>query len=99
MRIEVTAKKMDLTDAIREHAESKCQKLLKFYDGVQEIQVLLEELPPKEFGAEIVVDAVKHNDFVATARGENIYICIDQAVEKMTRQLHDFKEKLRDNKR
>ncbi|MEC9374612.1 MAG: ribosome-associated translation inhibitor RaiA [Planctomycetota bacterium] len=99
MRIEVTGRGIDLTDAIERHADTKCQKLLKFYDGIMEIRVVLEKASNVEFSAEIVADVVKHDNFVAVGKGEDIYGCIDQAVDKMTRQLHDFKEKLRDVKR
>ncbi len=95
MRIEVTGRNLQVTDAMLEHAESKCQKLLKFFDGVMEIEVVLEKVEHDEFNAELVVDVVKHDPFVAHDRGPNIYNCIDHAVEKMSRQLKDFKEKLR----
>jgi len=99
MRIEVSGKGLEVTSPIREHAETKCRKLLKFFDGVMEIDVVLDTAEHGEFDAEIVVDAVKHDRFVAHARGQNIYGCIDQCVDKMARQLTDFKEKLRDVKR
>lgn len=99
MRIEVTGKRLDVTAPIREHAETKCQKLLKFFDGVMEIDVVLDTAEHGEFSAELVVDAVKHDPFVCHARGPNIYGCIDQCVDKMSRQLTDFKEKLRNVKR
>lgn len=99
MRIEVTGKQLDLTDAIRDHAEQKAEKLPRYFNGVQEIDFVLEQLKHEEFQAEIQVDVVKHDTFVARARGTDIYGCIDQAVEKMTRQLRDFKEKLKSSSR
>ena len=99
MRIEVTGRGIELTEALAQHADTKCQKLLKYYDGVLEIHVVLEKTSNVEFCAEIVADVVKHDNFVAVGKGDDIYGCIDQAVEKMARQLHDFKEKLRNVKR
>jgi len=99
MRIEVTGKGVELTDALSAYADKKCRKLTKFYDGVMEIEVVLDQPGQKEMSAEIIVDVVKHDSFVATAKGESVYACIDEAVEKMYRRLHDFKEKLRDTKR
>ncbi len=99
MRIEVTGRKLTVTDPIRTHAEAKCEKLTKFFDGVMEIDVVLDAAEHGEFDVEIVVDAVKHDRFVAHSKGPNIYTCIDQAVEKMSRQLNNFKERLKDPKR
>ncbi len=95
MRIEVSGRGLDLTDAIANYADTKCQKLLKFFDGVMEIDVVLAAVEHGDFSAEIVVDVVKHDRLVSHSKDSSIYACIDQAVEKMTRQLVDFKEKLR----
>lgn len=99
MRIEVKGKRLEVTDAIRTYAEGKCEKLPKFFDGVMEIAVVLQPAQHGDFSAEVVVDAVKHDSFVAEVSGPSVYACIDQAVDKMSRQLTDFKERLRSGKR
>jgi putative sigma-54 modulation protein len=99
MRIEVTGKAMDVTDAIEAYANQKAEKLPRYYDGVQEIEVVLsKESHHGTFLAEFRVDCEKHDTFVATDQDKDIYKCIDAASDKMTRQLTDFKEKLKDNK-
>ncbi len=95
MRIEVTGKKLDLTDVLVSHVNTKCEKLPQYFDGVMEIDVVLEQAEHGEFATEVVVDVVKHDRFVSHGRDHSIYVSIDQAVDKMTRQLRDFKEKLR----
>jgi putative sigma-54 modulation protein len=98
MRIEVIGKGMDVTDAIREYAEQKVDKLPRYYDGVQEIEVVLET-NKAVFLVEIKVESEKHDTFVAKMEGEDVYGCIDTATDKMQRQLRDFKEKLKNSKR
>lgn len=95
MRIDVIGKHMEVTDAIRQYAETKVEKVLKFFDGTQLITVYLEQLKHGDFDAEVVVDVVKHKDFVAKATGADLYACIDAAVDKALRQVKDFKDKLR----
>ncbi len=97
MRIDVVGKHMTVTDAIQHYAEQKVEKLLKVFDGTQQIRVLLEETKDKagDFKVEVVVDVVKHKDFIANAVGTDLYACIDGAVDKAQRQLRDYKEKLR----
>ncbi|MCA9293064.1 MAG: ribosome-associated translation inhibitor RaiA [Phycisphaerales bacterium] len=99
MRIEVSAKHMELTDAIREYADQKAAKLPRYYDGVQEIEVVFEKNGRGEFMVELRVDSEKHDTFVAKQSGLDVYECLDQSVDKMARQLTDFKEKLKNSKR
>jgi putative sigma-54 modulation protein len=102
MRIDVIGKHMEVTDAIRQYALQKADKLTKFFDGVQLITVRLEEATHKHtktFHVEITVDVVKHEDFVANSEGTDLYHGIDEAVDKASRQLTTFKEKLKQSKR
>ena len=100
MRIEVVGKHLEVTPALREFVEGKCARLPKFYDGVQEIIVLLSQRPHhQEFDVEIRVDVEKRDDFIATQSGTDIYECIDLSIDKLTRRLSDFKEKLKNSKR
>ncbi|MGQ0627789.1 MAG: ribosome hibernation-promoting factor, HPF/YfiA family [Phycisphaerales bacterium] len=100
MRINVIGKHMNVTEAIRTYAEGKVSKLPKYFDLVQQIDVRIEEQPHKKgFHAEITVDVEHHEDFVANAEGPDLYACIDEATERAQRQLHDFKEKLKQGKR
>ena len=95
MRIDVIGKHIEITDAIRAHAESKAGKLPRYFDGTQAIQVVIEQVKNSEFAVDIVVDVEKHDDFIARGTGSDLYKCIDQAVEKAVRQLTDFKERLK----
>lgn len=97
MRIDIIGRHMDITDAMRQYAETKAAKLTKFFDGTQQIRIYLENPAgkAKEFKVEVAVDVVKHEDFISHAHGPDLYACIDDCVEKSARQLKDFKEKLR----
>ncbi len=99
MRIEVTSKGMDLTPPIEEHVRTKSEKLLKYFDGVQEIEVVLHAADKDSFQVEVMVDVVKHDPLIGKSDGSNVYSCIDQAVDRAQRQLTDFKERLRDTRR
>jgi ribosomal subunit interface protein len=102
MRIEVIGRNLTVTDAIRAHAEGKADKLPKFFDGVQLITFRLsreDHATHGNFGVEVVVDVEKHDDFVSHATHEDLYTAIDAAVQKASRQLTDFKERLKQGKR
>ena len=97
MRIDVVGKHIEVTPAIQEYAQKKAEKLNKVFDGTQSIQILVESPQGKksEFHVEVVVDVVKHDDFIAKAVGPDLYAVIDDAVDKALRQIRDFKDKLR----
>ncbi len=97
MRIDVVGKHIEVTPAILEYSQKKAEKLTKVFDGTQSIQILVESPQGKksEFHVEIVVDVVKHDDFIAKAVGTDLYAAIDDAVDKALRQIRDFKDKLR----
>jgi len=98
MRIDVTGKHLDVTPAIEEYANNKCERFTKFYDGTQQVRVVIDQKPKNQFEVELCVDVEKHSTFVARHDGDDLYKCIDGAAEKMVRQLHDFKEKLKQSK-
>ncbi|MFT3686782.1 MAG: ribosome-associated translation inhibitor RaiA [Phycisphaerales bacterium] len=99
MRINVVGKHIEVTPAIKAHAESKCTKLTNHFDGVQLITVRVEQLPHnKGFTAEVVCDVEKHDDFVGTANHADMYAAIDEAIAKVDRQIVSFKEKLKQGK-
>lgn len=98
MRIQVTAKHMELTPAIQQYAEQKAGKLPRYYDGVQSITVVLERPKSDHVEVEIRADVEKHSDFVAKASGQDVYECIDLALDKVHRQLAEFKDRLKNPK-
>lgn len=102
MRIDVVGRNVAITDAIRGHAESKAAKLTRFFDGVQQITVNISRQNHQHtgpFDVELVVDVVKHDDFVSHASDPDLYAAIDLVVDKGVRQLSEFKERLRTDNR
>jgi ribosome hibernation promoting factor len=98
MRIEVTGKGVKLTDAITSYAEKKCEKITKYYNGVQEIEVVLDQANHQNttvYVAELLVHAVGHDPFVAKSEDTDIYAALDLVSDRMARQLKDYKEKIR----
>jgi len=97
MQINISGKHIDLTNSIEEYAQKKCDRLTRYYDRIQEIDVVVDQ-PNREFEVEIITHVEHRDPFLGTCRGEDIYACIDDAVDKLTRQLTEHKEKLRNRK-
>lgn len=101
MRVEVIGQNFDVTDAIREYARTKTERLSRFFDGLQQVTVRVSKVSHKsasEYEVELILDVEKHADFVSHATAADPYAGIDLVTEKGERQLRDFKEKLKDNK-
>ncbi len=99
MLIIVVGKHMDVTEAIKTYAEGKCAKLIKHFDGIQQITVRVEQQPHgKGFVAEVNCDVEKHDDFIGKADHADLYVAIDDSISKVDRQIVAFKEKLKTGK-
>lgn len=101
MRVNVIGHNFDVTEAIRDYARTKTDKLTKYYDGLQQVTVRISKINHKadaEYDVELILDVEKHKDFVSHAKAADPYAGIDLVAEKGERQLRDFKEVLKQNK-
>jgi putative sigma-54 modulation protein len=94
----ITGKHIDITEAIKSHAEEKTSKLPKYYDSINQAEVIIDGQPGGNSSVEVIARAEHGKVFVGTETGQDIYRCIDLAVRKLERQLSRIKGKERDNK-
>jgi len=98
MEIKLTARHLELTDAIREHATERAERLPRYYDRIRETDVVIDKLDHLRFGVEFVCHVDGHDPVVATATHADLHACLDATVAKVQRQLHDLKERRRNRK-
>ncbi len=99
MQITLTGKHIDITDAIRSYAEEKCAKLPRYFDLISQIEVIIDgNADGGHKMVEIITSADHYNDIIAKETGDDVYACIDIAVDKIERQLTKQKEKQRNHK-
>ncbi len=98
MLFTITGKHIEITEAIRSYAEDKTSKLPRFYDSINQIEVIIDGSTDGSMSVEIIARAEHSNLFVVTEKGYDIYACIDGAVKRMEGQLRKKKEKERDDK-
>ena len=97
MEFKITGRHLEITPAIRDYADKKTERVHRYFNRVQEIQVVVDK-QDRTFEVELIVDVEHHDSFIARHRDEDLYACIDQTMDKMERQLTDHKEKLRNRK-
>lgn len=98
MLFTITGKHIEITEAIRQHAQEKCEKLPRFYDQINHVEVLVEGGESRSTGVEVLAHIEHGEVLVAKESGHDTYACLDMAVHKLERQLKKQKEKQRDNK-
>ncbi|MCG3180882.1 MAG: Ribosome hibernation promoting factor [Phycisphaerae bacterium] len=97
MQVVITAQRINLTQESKETIEEKAGRLTRYYDRIQEIEVIVDRTDTT-FDVEILVNAERNVELVATASEETLRSALDAAVHKMERQLTDHKEKFRNRK-
>ena len=98
MQITITARHFDLTNAIRDHIGGSCSKLERYFDHIITASFILS-LEKNGNKVELIVHAPKHN-LKCEAVEKNMYLAIDNAVDKMEQQVKKMKDKWADhNKR
>ena len=96
MKVEITGRQIDVTPALKEHAEEKLSKLERLLDGTAEAHVVLSISRHRHI-AEI---QVKAGQLVLSGTEEtgDLYASIGEVVDKLERQALRHKEKIRDHR-
>jgi putative sigma-54 modulation protein len=95
--VTVSARHMDITPPLKAYAEEKAGKLTKYYDLIQEIEVVLDA-GKDSMRVEMIVNAEHNDTFVAHYDQGDAYAGIDGCVQKLERQLSDHKKMYRNRK-
>jgi putative sigma-54 modulation protein len=96
MNVQITAKNIEVTDAIRSYAEKKVAKMEKYFDHITEANVVLEV--NKNLHIVEVLISAKGVFMKGLEKSEDLYASIDLAVDKIEKQLVKYKEKLKSKK-
>ena len=92
MQVSITGHHVEVTEALKAHVEDKISKLKRHFDHVTDIHVILtvEKLAQK---AEATVQ-ISGAKLFAEDTQENMYVAIDNMVDKLDRQIIKHKEKI-----
>ncbi len=92
MNLHITGHHLEVTPGIREHVTSKFAKVKRHFDNVIDVKVILsvEKLKQK---AEATIH-ISGKDVFVECEDADLYVAIDQLVDKLDRQVIKHKEKL-----
>jgi putative sigma-54 modulation protein len=88
---------MEVSEPLKAYAEQKANKLTRYYDRIQEIEVVFDNAK-EAIRVEMIVSAEHRNMFIAHHNEADAYACIDGCVDKLERALSEHKKKFRNRK-
>ena len=97
MIVTVSSRHMEVSSPLKTYAEQKAAKLLKYYDRIQEIEVIFDTAKDRTT-VSMIVNAEHRNMFIANHDLGDAYACIDGCIDKLERQLTEHKDKFRNRK-
>ncbi|MCC6907989.1 MAG: ribosome-associated translation inhibitor RaiA [Phycisphaerales bacterium] len=97
MQITVTGKHLDVSAAMEDYASKKCDRLTRYYDRIQQVDVVIDK-PGREFEIEVIAHVDRHDPFIGREHGMDYHACLDSVVDKLSRQLAEYKEMTRNRK-
>jgi len=83
----ITGKHIEITEAIRKYAEEKTSKLPRYYNSINQVEVIIDSSEGGSTNVEVIARGEHSKIFVVSQTGEDTYQCIDTAVHKLERQL------------
>lgn len=96
MQLSITGRNFELTDDIREYVEKRMNKLNTFFDRILETQLVIE-VQRHRYMTEIAIIASRAS-FHAQGQNEDVFASIDEAIDKMEKQIRRFKERISDRR-
>jgi len=96
MKIKITGRRIDVSDALRDYAEKKISRLEKYFHQLIDTHLILY-IEKLDHTADLVMngDSVQ---FHARVKAADLYSAIDLLVDKMDIQVSRFKEKIQARK-
>ena len=93
MRVEITARSLELTDSTKEHMEQRVLKLKRYFNEVMDCHIY-GSLERFVYKFEITLHGNGFNLF-AEAHAEDLHAAFESAADKMERQTRKLKDKIR----
>ncbi len=92
MKVSVTGRKMEMTEALNDHIEEKLRGIKKFLNEAKDVHIVLS-VEKHRHSAEITLNA---SGYVIHCKEEtdNMYSTIDRVIGKLTKQLKKHRDKI-----
>jgi putative sigma-54 modulation protein len=91
MNIEISGRHFDLTDALRTHINEKVSVIEKYYDGIDDVHVILEFTAGLNHAhVQVRGDRLRLD---SRSKSHDMYFALDECVHNLERQMRKFKDR------
>ena len=97
MEIIISGRHVEMTPDLKDYAQERAEKLLKYFDGITKIVVTLGSDQGRHT-AEMNISARRHLHLIGEVQRRDLREAIDLVTDKMERQLTRQKEKLKSHR-
>ena len=98
MDITIVGRHMSVAHELSEYIQTRVQRMLRRFGRDISVKVTVG-VDGEQQVVEMIASAGHKHDFVAEARGGNMFAMADVAADRMDRQLSKYKEKRQDRRR
>ena len=96
MQLHISGHHLDITPAIKQHTNEKLSKIKHHFDNVMNVNMILEVQKDVQ-KAEATIH-LSGADLFAKAQSSDMYVSIDQLINKLDSQIIKHKEKLHNHR-
>jgi putative sigma-54 modulation protein len=95
--VTISSRHTDVTPSLKSYAQQKSSKLTRYYDRIQEIEVIFD-IATETTRLEMIVNAEHRKMFIVHVAHDDAYAAVDACIDKLERQLSDYKKRFRNRK-
>ena len=99
MQIQISTRHGQLSEASQKKISAKAEKLLRIFDRLTSIAVVVDLTDEQNPKVDVQVSAEHKHDFVAHDQSDNLMASVDAALDKVEQQLRKYKEKVQERHR
>jgi putative sigma-54 modulation protein len=99
VQVQVSTRHGHLSDASRERIAAKAEKLLRLFDRLTAIEVIVDLTDSNAPRVDLKVSAEHKHDFVAHDQSDELMTSVDTVVHRLEQQLRKYKEKVQERHR
>ena len=99
VQIQISTRHGQLSEATQTKITAKAEKLLRIFDRLTSIAVVVDLTDEQKPRVDVQVSAEHKHDFVAHDQSDSLMVSVDEALNKIEQQLRKYKEKVVDRHR
>ncbi|RKY39385.1 MAG: ribosome-associated translation inhibitor RaiA [Candidatus Omnitrophota bacterium] len=94
MNLVITGRHFDLTENLKEEIHKKTERFKRYFSHIIDVHVVISREKGR-YQVEIILSAKK---LICTSKeeGNDLYLCLNKAIEKIETQLSHLKDKIKD---